>query len=317
MLKYLIIQLDDISTSLCHYPNHKTESHLIPLEILKAGIFWSMKENLTLQFIYPDHELPAEYKAEIIKTYHADIVSSRCEDHILRQNAEVVVFNSWKDTKDYLYNQEQVYVFRTDFDSLLDNSKLLYTILPKTNRINIVITDILSFSEKEKKYAEFLESLSHKIIDEYMVDHSVQVNLLTDRIFLDGMNNCCVGDETVTLCTDGRFYICPAFYFDQETSYSIGNITDGLEIKNPHLFKISYAPICRKCDAYQCYRCIWLNKKSTNEVNTPSHEQCVISHIERNTSKKLLDSIRQIGEFRPEKVIKEIDYLDPFDILQQ
>jgi hypothetical protein len=48
-------------------------------------------------------------------------------------------------------------------------------------------------------------------------------------------------------------------------------------------------------------------------VNTPSHEQCVVAHLERNTSRELLENIRKHGMFMPDIEIKEIDYLDPFD----
>lgn len=75
---------------------------------------------------------------------------------------------------------------------------------------------------------------------------------------------------------------------------------------------------CVNCDAYQCKRCIWLNRKTTCEVNTPSHEQCVVAHLERNASRVLLNNIRKHESFLPEKEeIKEIDYLDPFEIREQ
>ena len=52
----------------------------------------------------------------------------------------------------------------------------------------------------------------------------------------------------------------------------------------------------------------------TYEVNTPSHEQCVVAHLERNASRKLLNSIRKHGSFLTEQEgIKEIDYIDPFE----
>lgn len=318
MLKYLIIQLDDASASFCHYENDRTKSNLISLETLKEAIFWSMKENLTLQFLYPDYEIPAEYKKETVKTFHADIVSSTCEDKELRGKANVVVFDSFAGANHYPFNKEQSYVFRTTMQELFDNAGLLYSILPKVNRINIVITDITELTkEKEQKYTEFLDSLSEKIAEEYRLNHALQINLLTDRILLDGMNNCNAGDESIALCPDGNFYVCPAFYADGEDSYSIGNLKEGLDIKNPQLYKLSHAPICRNCDAYQCKRCIWLNRKTTLEVNTPSHEQCVIAHIERNASRKLLAKIREIGTFLPEKEIAEIDYLDPFDKIKK
>lgn len=316
MLKYLIIQIDDASVSFCHYNSDRTMSHLMPIEILKEAIFWSMKENLTIQFLYPDNVLPLEYKKEIAKTFHADIVSSTCEDIQLRNNADVVVFDSFAGINFYTFNQEQAYVFRTTFSELLDNSAILFSILPKVNRINVVITDVDSIKgEFEKKYASFLDSLANKTADEYKKGHGIQINLLTDRMLLDGMNNCNAGDETISLCPNGSFYVCPAFYSEKENSFSIGNIKDGLDIKNPQLYKISHAPICRVCDAYQCRRCIWQNRKATLEVNTPGREQCVMSHLERNASRKLLALIREIGPFLPEKEIKEINYIDPFDVI--
>lgn len=80
------------------------------------------------------------------------------------------------------------------------------------------------------------------------------------------------------------------------------------------MYKLSYASLCRNCDAYQCKRCIWLNSKMTYEVNTPSHEQCVVAHLERNASRQLLLNIRKYGIFLPDREIKEIEYLDPFDV---
>lgn len=316
MLKYLIVQLDDSSVSFCHYNNERKKRNLMPFDILKEAVFWSMKENLTLQFLYPEYEIPQEYKAEIAKTSHANIVPSTCEDEELRYDADVVVFNSLESINCYQLSKKQSYVIRLTLADLIGNALFLRKILPKVDRLNIVITDITSFKvEDEAIYSECLKSLSEGIVDEYKASHSIQVNLLTDRMLLEEMNNCNAGDETITICPDGNFYVCPAFYSDREISFAIGSISNGLDIKNPQLYKISHAPICRICDAYQCRRCIWLNRKTTLEVNTPSREQCVISHLERNASRQLLEKIREIGQFLPDKNIEEIEYLDPFDKL--
>lgn len=316
MLKYLIVQLDDSSVSFCHYENDRTKSKLIPLDTLKDAIFWSMKENLTLQFLYPDFEIPEEYKEEIAKTFHADIVSSTCEDDDLRSNADVVVFDSFASINYYPFSKEQAYVFRTTLAELFDSSRILNSILSKVDRINIVLTDVLSFNkENEHKYAETLDSLSDKIVNEYREGHSIQVNLLTDRILLDGMNNCNAGEESITLCPDGNYYICPAFYSEKDERFCIGSVESNIDIKNPQLYKLDHAPICKICDAYHCRRCVWLNSTSTHEVNTPSREQCVVAHIERNASRRLLAKIREVGQFMPEKNIEELNYLDPLEKL--
>lgn len=316
MLKYLIVQLDDSSVSFCHYSNDRTTRNLMPLDMLKEAIFWSMKENLTLQFLYPDYELPMEYKELISKTFHANIISSTCEDDKLRERADVVVFDSLAAINFYPFIQEQAYVFRSILSEILPNVGMLYSVLPKVNRINIVITDVPDFSDEDmERYKLFLEDLSCKVVEEYKKGHELQINLLTDRMFLDNMNNCSAGDESITLCPDGKFYICPAFYADKRDGYSVGSVGEGLNVKNPQLYKLDHAPICRICDAYHCRRCIWLNRKLTLEVNTPGREQCIMAHIERNASRSLLDKIRAIGKFLPGKEIPELDYLDPFETI--
>ena len=170
-----------------------------------------------------------------------------------------------------------------------------------------------------------LGEIASKVKGCYEKNHAVQLNLLTDRMMLDKMNNCNAGWESITLAPDGHFYVCPAFYLADENEdfglgkakYSVGDLSSGLDIKNPQLYRLDHAPLCRKCDAYQCRRCVWLNRKTTFEINTPSHEQCVVAHLERNASRDLLASIRTLGTFLPDKEIKEITDLDPFDVKEE
>lgn len=314
MLKYLLIPLANDSVSFCHYSKGNKSEELIPINYLKEAIFWAMKENLNIQFIFPDYEIPEEYKAAINTIDHVSVIGSTCEDKSLCSEADIVVFDTWTSINEYQFKQGTNYVIRCSKDELFDNARLLNIILPKVDRLVIVINDIESFKESDfEKYALTLDSLIPIVKEEYKNGHTVHFNLLTDRIILETMNNCNAGHESITIAPDGNFYICPAFYLDG--SKSVGNLKEGLDIKNQQLYRLDHAPICHICDAYQCRRCVWLNKKTTLEVNTPSHEQCVIAHIERNASKKLLDSIRELGEFLPKKSIKKIEYLDPFDNL--
>lgn len=328
MLQYLVILLDNTATSYCHYENFCHEKKLISIEDLKQGIFYGMKENLMIQFVYPDYELPQEYKNVINTIDHSDIVSSLCEDEELRKNADVIIYHDWVGIQLSSFDKDGIYTLRTNKEDLFDRYKLLKSIISSSRRLNVVITDVEKFTEEDyKKYKEVLEYLSDVLKTCYVEGKSPQLNLLTDRMMLDGMNNCNAGNENITLAPDGKFYVCPAFYFSGkcdgneqslgevcQKGYSIGSLKEGLDIKNPQLYKHDHAPICRKCDAYQCRRCVWLNRKTTCEVNTPSHEQCVVAHLERNTSRKLLNNIRKHGSFLSEhEEIKEIDYIDPFE----
>lgn len=144
----------------------------------------------------------------------------------------------------------------------------------------------------------------------------VEVNFLTDRLFLKNMNNCNAGVNHFTFAPNGKMYICPGFYYEKSDEY-IGDTMGITNLKNGNLFRLENAPICSSCDAYHCKRCVFLNKKLTLEVNTPSHQQCVISHLERNSSKQLSEQFdEQQLKNSGMNIIPDIDYLDPIVLFE-
>ena len=317
MIQYLVILLDETSVSFCHYQNDKKERRLMSLEILEAGITYAMKENLNIQFVYPNYPLPKEYLEAIDCIDHTEIKPASLGDE-----ADVIVMNGFEDVA---FEQATSFGLRLSKQELFNHVADVCTLLNKVERLNVVITDVDNFTDGDLKcYSNVLRTLSEKVETLYVAGKAVQLNLLTDRMMLGKMNNCGAGDTSVTLAPDGKFYVCPAFYLTNEEDgigslhTAIGDLQHGLDIKNPQLYKLDHAPLCRRCDAYQCKRCIWLNRKLTYEVNTPSHEQCVMAHLERNASRGLLNAIRKHGTFLPEREeIKEITYLDPFDVRKE
>lgn len=331
MILYLVILLDDTSTSYCHYENNRKEHKLISIEDLKAGISFAMKENLMIQYVLPEYELPIEYK-EVMNSIDSHlIVPSTTSDNNAIEAADVIILEGWDALSQWKYDNSQSYVLRTKIEDYFDRYLMLKVAFEQASRINVVFTDVDNFTDQDcERYLQTLTILGLAITKEYAKGHTVQFNLLTDRMMLKEMNNCGAGDSNITLAPNGKFYVCPAFYYDGvcngkeesladvcQKGYSIGSVNDGLDIKNSQLYKLDHAPLCRNCDAYQCKRCIWLNRRLTLEVNTPSHEQCVMSHIERNASRQLLANIRTLGTFLPDREIKEINYLDPFDVKEE
>ena len=92
MLQYLVILLDDTSTSFCHYTVSKTDKRLIPLDTLKTGIFFAMKENLSVQFVYPNYSLPKEYMEAIDSVDHYNIMPAS----IMDSSSDAVVIDGWE-----------------------------------------------------------------------------------------------------------------------------------------------------------------------------------------------------------------------------
>lgn len=309
MIQYLVILLDDTSTSYCHYTNNSKVRHLINLETLRKGILFGMKENLNIQAVYPPYDIPEEYAVELDNVDCVRIKPAQSPG-----GADAVVFNDLTETEGFGFIDDVIYILRTDKETLFHEHVKVERILECTKRLNIIITDVEAFTENDyDRYESVLSHLSGKVKTLYSQGSVIQCNVLTDRIMLTEMNNCCAGETTVTLAPDGKFYVCPAFYLSEDND-SIGDVDNGLDIKNPQLYRLDHAPICRNCDAYQCHRCIWLNKKTTLEVNTPGHKQCVVAHFERNAGRKLQMALAKHSDiFASSKEIKEIYYFDPFE----
>lgn len=326
MIQYLVILLDDTSAAYCHADNPLKQRNLIPLGTLKSGILFGMKQNLMIQYVFPDYELPKEYIQAIesidnVKIYpleHKPVI-----DIDLGNDSDVEVTTEIpKEVK------SKTLVVRYPFAKILKAKDKFAKLFDLDIRINLVITDVENFTDNDiVTYQDLLSEWKNLLLAQYKKGKIPQFNLLTDRMMLDKMHNCDAGINNITLAPNGKFYLCPAFYYDEKMEVfnqmnhnnpsfeqSVGDLEKGLDIPNPQLLKLDHAPLCRKCDAYQCRRCIWLNKKLTWDNNTPSHQQCVMAHIERNVSRELLNEIRKTGEFMPEINIQEITYLDPFDV---
>lgn len=300
MIKYLVVLLDDTSVSYCQYNTPSGTRNLIPLDTLQKGLIWSFKENLSLQIVYPDYTIPEEYQLLLDSVTHTRISSSPDADVFVIETLPVAV------------SKNQNIVLRMSLEDLIRNESDIASLCVNADKVNIVITDICSFTDKDfDKYASFLKNLSKLTAKSYAAGEAPKINILTDRIFLTKMNNCNAGWENITLAPDGKFYVCPAFYFAGFND--IGNIRTGLEIRNPELYQLNHSPICRHCDAFQCRRCVWLNMKSTNEVNIPGRGQCIAAHLERNQSASLLAELKNKGLCPDIIDISHVDYLDPLD----
>lgn len=313
MIQYLIILLDDTSVTFCHNANGRKERRLMPLETLKAGILYGMKENLNIQFVYPDYPLPDEYGEAIETVDHTKIKPAG-----IAEGADVAVINGLDEVGGVSVNSAATYVLRLAKDEMAAGHDAIVKLLGGVRRLNIVLTDVETFTDDDfTMYKRALEAFAEDVERMYVEGRHPQLNILTDRMMLDKMNNCGAGDTNITLAPDGKFYVCPAFY-QGENGYAVGSLETGLDIKNARLYRLDHAPLCRRCDAYQCRRCVWMNRRMTLEVNTPSHEQCVLTHLERNAARKLLIGIRRHGTFLPDKEeIKEIDYTDPFEVRKE
>lgn len=329
MLQYLVILLDDTSVAYCHADNPLKERNLMPIETLKKGILFGMKQNLMIQYVFPNYALPEEYASVIESIDNVKICPVGCKPvtGIESENeADVEVANSIPEKV-----ETKNLVLRLTFCEMLKQKDEIAKLFANDRRVNLCITDVEQFTDEQiETYRQVLDEWNKALLDLYKQGQSPQFNLLTDRMMLEKMHNCEAGVGNITLAPNGKFYLCPAFYYDERmhvfnqmnhhkpsSDTSVGDLENGLDIHNPQLLQLDHAPLCRNCDAYHCRRCVWLNRKLTWDINTPSRQQCIMAHLERNASRSLLNDIRNIGEFMPNIEIKEINYLDPFEVRKE
>ena len=315
MLKYISIPLSSGSDSFCHYNSTRSnEESFISEETLEKVVFWAMRENLSIQFVYPRAAVPRKLEPVIESIDHIKIVPEAACDKALLDKADIIIAENFNiPTK----IPGKIYVVRTDLAGLLASAHVLKKLMDFSKKVNVVFTDTESFSKEDiDSYREFLNGMADHIASEYIGGNGPQLNLITDRLLLTEMNNCNAGDETIAVSPEGEFYPCPAFI--GEPLFACGNIDEGLRIPNQSLYKRENAPICKVCDAYHCKRCAWLNHRLTHETNTPGWQQCYMSHIERSASARALEAINAANpEILKDAGIPHIDYLDPFTIVER
>jgi len=213
-------------------------------------------------------------------------------------------------------NEDLNIILRMNMDNVLDLADLLRQYCNRFIRLNVIFRDVPYADEIAlNKFRLDLSYISDLLFKMFTGGKYFELNFATDRMSLCEMNNCNAGVTHVTLAPNGNFYICPGFYYDN--CLPVGSLDNGINIGNRQLFEYSHAPICNKCDCYQCKRCVYLNRRSTLEVNTPSHAQCVASHHERNMSGFLIEKLQNRGLMFNLPKIEPLFYLDPIEILDE
>lgn len=285
---------------------------LISIGTLRKAILWGMKENLMISFVLPQTPLPQEYIEQINFIDHS----------LIGQDIKIA-------NEVYNLSKGKVVILRVTIQEFISKIEYICSSLIDIERLNICFTDTEAFTDKDiPPYSIALKHLVEYIFELIKCGKNCEVNLITDRVGKTSMSNCGAGINNITIAPNGKFYLCPAFYYNEigkvdnqlnhktlDYNWSVGDLESGLKIPNQKLLDIEHAPICRKCDAFHCHRCIWLNLKLTGDINTPSHQQCIMAHLERNASREL--EILLHKHYNQDITISEINYLDPIDLILQ
>ena len=148
-------------------------------------------------------------------------------------------------------------------------------------RINIVKRDLIDWGNEE------LILYQNALSNCYDLKQDVVINVCSMR---KERADCGAGLYEFALAPNGRFYICPAYYFENKDNY-IGNLKTGIQIKEQELFTVSKAKKCMSCDISHCQRCSSLNKVVTKMVNVPADIQCKVAELESKLMRECERSI--------------------------
>lgn len=310
MLKYLIVILSDSSVSFCNYESGRKDN-FISYDNLKKAVVHALKNNLNVNFLYPSREPAKKFRQLIEDVEHIKIVPPGL--HGRYENSITVLESSDLKNLPAGFSGGNV-ILRLNLREINILPAAIKKLLRRCSRINLVIKNPENAGGNEiALYRKSLAAISGNLLKESKRGILPEINFITDRLVLDKMNNCEAGLAHLTAAPDGKLYLCPAFYFEGNEN-SIGEISADAEIKNRRLLETKYSPVCRICDAYQCKRCVYLNRKLTGELNIPSKQQCVISHAEREAARLFLGELKKAGfPGAANKEISEIDYDDPFE----
>jgi CXXX repeat peptide maturase len=311
----LIVMLDGQSASHCHYPAAGTETPMpMPATTARSVVAYAAANDLTLTLLYARDLPPAE-----LDDCFAGVACARIVPLPLaaRYPGALVVIdrNDWDSLAELPDSADRNIVLRLQRGEIPQLPLMIRRLLRKCRRLNLCLLDIEAMTDPDfESYRDRLAETAAILATEYRQGREFELSAITDRMLLTAMNNCDAGQQHLTVAPDGTLHLCPGF-FRLRPQDAVGNLTTGPKIPNAELLRLDHAPICSICDAFQCRRCHLLNKQLTMEINTPSRQQCVLSHLERDASRKLLQTLADHEDLKKLAPIPELDYLDPFEEL--
>lgn len=307
--KYLQLITSDKIIPHCSYRNWRNTSDVMSNTTMEKSLEFAQKNGYTPVFL-GEYKKPKDVKME----FGSYAIKNGNTDQAFYRN-EFPVFDNNVDKIPETISECILLINKENISNIVEHSIKLFN---KVSKINLRLENIETWTEETLKlYENQLDKLTGLVLESYKKEAPVEINVLTDIMSLDTLEDCGAGVSSFSVAPNGKIYYCPAFYFDNPENY-IGSLDEGITIKNSYLLDVKKAPICLDCDAFHCSRCKFLNKKCTYEINTPSKMQCVISHTERNKARLLQISLMQLPFLKEVNMqfintIKKIDYLDPLE----
>ena len=319
-MKSLLVLHDASAPSFCYYgsPEPKPETKMSS-EVFEKVLEYAAREKLALNIVCGvdglDHDMKALIEAKEIPHFCYLPAAATNGDP---QEIPVLEAHDSAGVDTLATDTHASAVLRFSRQEIGELPEIWEALARKVYRVVVVPTDIAMWDmDAIRLYEKTLSSLSDRLKAIYLStgDPDIELNILSDRMVLnDGSPiECNAGLDHLTVMPDGTLSICPGFGLDGENV--TGTLDSGPDIANKHLLSRDHAPICLVCDAYQCRRCVYINQRTTLEVNTGPWQICRAAHLEREASRLLLIDLKKKGLFPRQKIIPGIEYTDPLEVI--
>lgn len=307
--KTMFFLLGDDYTSFCSYKNDVPGRKMMDENVIVEGLKFAEENFFKPIFVHSKTENKFDY---IDKYNEYDILHIITAEKysLLKDGSDcLVVYDKGSINEEIKDLSNIIFLIGQDDIELL--SECIGQLVKRYERINIKITG-LDVKFPYEIYEEELRKIKKQLVEKLKnTGELVEVNILTDILFLNQHESCGAGDNTIAYAPNGNIYICPAYYSNDLDL--IGDAQNGTEIKNKHLYSLKYAPLCNCCDAYHCEKCTFINKKETLEVNVSPDFQCKKTHVERKIAFELQEELKYFYEFT--NALAEVSYTDPYENL--
>lgn len=267
ILKFLYIITCDNAEPICAYDNKLNSTKKMSDDMLAKCIEYCFKHHIAPVFIGK-----AQHGLSNDSMYFT--ISEKDE---LKKNHATVYTSNGK----YKNNNIILGMHRTDIKSLSDK---LANICNKQAKVNVFIPDIDEWDDADFEiYYEELGRIIDLIREKKLDLDSRKINLF--KAVSPSMSRCGAGRTSIAVAPDGKFYLCPAFYFEKDTNATIGSMDEDFEFEPIEMLATNKMPMCSQCNK-SCNICIHANCKTTGELNIPSDNQCRIQKINDEFAQK-------------------------------
>lgn len=308
---HMYFLLSDQYVSFCCYNNRENHALgcVMSLAQIKEGLEYCRQNFFTPVFVHGDDHFMDTNFSKIFEDHYVQHIlpaSLQCKAVFIKDGIYVFTHDSLDAVSEHvtncIYNIQQ-----TELSNLAGDVIRLFD---KADRINVNILDLDAHFDEEC-YLSQLRKIKNYLICAYQSGQTQkEINLLTDLCYSNTKSNCGAGERSFTYAPNGKFYTCPAFYSAHEYDWPVGSPALGMnQLKNAHLYRKEYQPICQVCDASHCRTCIYRNISSTKEINVSPAYQCRKSHLERKVSVELEKALNAPDYFLNK--LEDVDYLDP------